>query len=202
MHVPPRAGLHFGNTFCRAPNLARLGMGASLSRAAGAHVRRICNRRAIDVLARLMGQWLSERPGQQFVIGRRPGPGGDIAADAGCVRLRTVMRCAPSAPITRSMRPVTKKLNFNLLRDVEQAGIYRVSLVMELHPSFPARTAPEFIAYAKADLGKVQSLALGRSRSPGGRGKSALLEAESAIDLFQEEAPVLACTRGLSRRLS
>jgi tripartite-type tricarboxylate transporter receptor subunit TctC len=99
--------------------------------------------------------------------------------------------------------PVTKKLNFNLLRDVELvAGIYRVSLVMELHPSFPARTAPEFIAYAKADLGKVQSLALGRSRSPGGRGKSALLEAESAIDLFQEEAPVLACTRGLSRRLS
>ena len=112
---------------------------------------------AIDVLARRTGQWFSERPGQQFVIGNRPGGGGNIAAD-------TVVR-APlegySLLVIGANNAINathyQKLSFNLLRDValSVADIYRVRQVMELDPSFPARTVPEFIAYAKANLGKV-----------------------------------------------
>src|SRR5215831_19454441 len=111
---------------------------------------------AIDVLARLIAQRLSERLGQQFIIENRPGAGGNIAPDA-VVRAPadgyTLLVIGANNAIDASLY---KKLNFNLLRDVAPvAGIYRVRQVMEVHPSFPARTIAEFIAYAKANPGKI-----------------------------------------------
>ncbi len=111
---------------------------------------------APDILARLFGQWLSDRLGQPFVIENRTGAGGNIATEAvvlapadGHTLLLTSMGNAVNASLF-------ERLNYNFLRDVAPvAGISREPLGMEVHPSFPAKTVSEFITYAKANPGKV-----------------------------------------------
>ena len=109
-----------------------------------------------DITARLMGQWLSERLGQAFVIENRPGAGGTIAVDS-------VVRSPPdgytllltSSPDAYN-ESLYNNLKFNYIRDIAPvAGVIRVPNVMVVHPSFPAKTVPEFIAYAKANPGKI-----------------------------------------------
>jgi len=111
---------------------------------------------AIDILARLIGQKLSDRLGQQFVVENRPGAGGNLAVEA-VVRAPadgyTVLVIGANNAINATLYD---NLNFNLIRDiVPVAGIYRVPQVMEVNPAFPAKTVPEFIAYAKANPGKI-----------------------------------------------
>jgi tripartite-type tricarboxylate transporter receptor subunit TctC len=110
----------------------------------------------VDIVARLIGQWLSERLGQQFIIENRPGAGTNIATEA-------VVR-APADGYTLLLVNVANAVNatlydnliFNFIRDVAPvAGIMVVPNVMVVHPSVPAKTVPEFIAYAKANLGKI-----------------------------------------------
>jgi tripartite-type tricarboxylate transporter receptor subunit TctC len=119
-----------------------------------------------DIVARLIGQKLSERLGQQFVIENRPGAGGIIAAEA-------VMNAPPDgymllvagAPQAISTS-LYESLNFNLVRDVAPvASIVRVPLVMEVNPAVPAKTVPEFIAYAKASPGKLNMASGGNGTS-------------------------------------
>ena len=117
---------------------------------------------APDVLKRLMGQWLSERLGQPFIVENRPGATGNLATEA-VVRAPadgyTLLSVGPSDAINASLYD---KLNFNFLRDIAPvAGIIRVSNVMVVHPSFPAKTVPEFIAYAKANPGKLNFASAG-----------------------------------------
>jgi tripartite-type tricarboxylate transporter receptor subunit TctC len=109
-----------------------------------------------DITARVMGQWLSERLGQQIVIENRGGAGSNIAVEA--------MIGAPPDGYTLLIVGATnainatlyEKLNFNFIRDIAPvAGIIRVPLIMEVHPSVPAKTVAEFIAYAKARPGKI-----------------------------------------------
>jgi tripartite-type tricarboxylate transporter receptor subunit TctC len=109
-----------------------------------------------DITARLMGQWLSERMGQNFLIDNRSGAAGNIGTEA-------VVR-APADGYTILLTGTTdftnatayEKLSFNFVRDIAPvAGIIRAPLVMEVNPSVPARTVPEFIAYAKANPGKI-----------------------------------------------
>ena len=109
-----------------------------------------------DITARLMGQWLSERLGQPFVIENRPGAGTNVATEA-VVNAGpdgyTILFVAPSAAINATLY---EKLNFNFIRDLAPiAGIMRIPNVMVVNPSVPARTVPEFIAYAKANPGKI-----------------------------------------------
>ena len=111
---------------------------------------------AIDILARLIGQKLSDRLGQQFVVENRPGAGGNLAVEA-VVRAPadgyTLLVIGANNAINATLYD---NLNFNLFRDiVPVAGIYRVPQVMEVNPAFPAKTVPEFIAYAKANPGKI-----------------------------------------------
>jgi tripartite-type tricarboxylate transporter receptor subunit TctC len=111
---------------------------------------------AIDILARLIGQKLSDRLGQQFVVENRPGAGGNLAVEA-VVRAPadgyTLLVIGANNAINATLYD---NLNFNLIRDiVPVAGIYRVPQVMEVNPAFPAKTVPEFIAYAKANPGKI-----------------------------------------------
>jgi tripartite-type tricarboxylate transporter receptor subunit TctC len=115
-----------------------------------------------DILARLMGQWLSERLGQQFIIDNRPGAGSNIATEA-------VVR-APADGYTLLMAGTPNavnvtlydKLSFNFLRDIAPvAGIIRVPFVMAVNPTFPAKTVPEFIGYAKANPGKINYASVG-----------------------------------------
>src|SRR5215510_6816828 len=105
-----------------------------------------------DILARLMGQWLSERLGQPFVVENRPGMSGNIATEA-VVRAPadgyTILLVGPANAISGSLYP---NLSFNFLRDIAPvAGIAREALVMLVHPSVPAKSVAEFIAYAKAN---------------------------------------------------
>jgi tripartite-type tricarboxylate transporter receptor subunit TctC len=115
-----------------------------------------------DIATRLMGQWLSERLGQPFVIENRPGAASNIGTEA-------VAR-APSDGYTLLAVTATNtvnatlydKLNFNLNRDIATiAGILRSPLVLEVHPSVPVNTVPEFIAYAKANSGKISMASFG-----------------------------------------
>jgi tripartite-type tricarboxylate transporter receptor subunit TctC len=115
-----------------------------------------------DITARLIGQWLSERLGQPFIIDNRPGGGGNIGTEA-------VVR-APADGYTLLMVSTTHatnaalydKLNFDLIRDIAPiAGVFRGAFVMVVHPSVPARSVSEFIAYAKANAGKVNMASSG-----------------------------------------
>jgi tripartite-type tricarboxylate transporter receptor subunit TctC len=122
---------------------------------------------ATDITARLIGQWLSERLGQQFVIENRPGAGGNIGTEA-------VVRAAPDGytllyVTTANAVSATlfDKLNFNFIRDIAPvAPIVRFPYIMVVNPSIPAKTLPEFIAYAKANPGKINMASPGIGSTP------------------------------------
>src|SRR5262245_31686953 len=115
-----------------------------------------------DILARLVGQWLSERLGQPFVIDNRPGGGGNIGTEA-------VVRAPPDGYTLLLVSGANlinaalyDKLNFNFIRDIAPiASIIRVPHVTVVHPSVPAKTVPEFIAYAEANPGKISMASAG-----------------------------------------
>ena len=109
-----------------------------------------------DITARLLGQWLSERLSQPFVIESRPGASTNIATEA-VVRAPpdgyTLLLVAPANAINATLY---EKLNFNFIRDIAPvAGIIRFPNVMVVNPSVPAKTVPEFIVYAKAHPGRL-----------------------------------------------
>jgi tripartite-type tricarboxylate transporter receptor subunit TctC len=117
---------------------------------------------AFDILARLIGQSLSERLGQPFVIDNRPGAGGTIGTES-VVRARpdgyTLLVTGSPDAINATLY---EHLNFNFIRDMAPvAGIGRGPNVMVVHPSFPAKTVPEFIAYAKANPGRISMASAG-----------------------------------------
>jgi len=109
-----------------------------------------------DIVARLMGQWLSEQLGQAVVIENRPGAASSIATETVVRALPdgyTLLFVAPSSAINATLY---EKLNFNFIRDIAPVvGIIRIPNVMVVNPSVPANTVPEFIAYAKSNPGKV-----------------------------------------------
>lgn len=121
---------------------------------------------ANDVSARIIGQWLSERLGQQFVIENRPGAGTNVGTEA-------AIRSAPDgytlliAGSNAAINPgVFKSLNFNFIQDTAPIGsIVRVPQLMQVHPGVPANTVPEFIAHAKANPGKI-AMGSGGNGSP------------------------------------
>jgi tripartite-type tricarboxylate transporter receptor subunit TctC len=122
---------------------------------------------ATDITARLVGQWLSERLGQQFIIENRPGAGGNIGTEA-------VVRAAPDGH-TLVMAgnfnawnvALYDKLSFNFLKDIAPiASIIRFPTVMVVNPSVPAKTLPEFIAYAKSNPGKINIASSGIGSGP------------------------------------
>jgi len=109
-----------------------------------------------DIMARLMGQWLSERLGQPFVVENRPGANGNIATEA-VVRAPadgyTLLLVLPSHTVNAALY---QNLPYNFLRDIAPvAGISHDAFVMVVNPSFPVHSVPEFIAYAKAHAGKI-----------------------------------------------
>jgi tripartite-type tricarboxylate transporter receptor subunit TctC len=116
----------------------------------------------LDILARLLGQWLAERLGQPFVVENKSGATGRIATEA-VVRAapdgHTLLVAVPANVIDAILR---SNSNFDFSRDIAPvAGIYRVPYVMDLHPSVPAKTVAEFIAYAKARPGKINMASAG-----------------------------------------
>jgi tripartite-type tricarboxylate transporter receptor subunit TctC len=120
-----------------------------------------------DIVARLMGQWLSERLGQPFVIENRTGAGGNLGTEAvvksppdGYTLLLVVAANAINAALY-------EKLNFSFIRDIAPvAGLSGTAWIMEVHPSLPVRTVPEFIAYAKVNPGKLNMASGGTGTLP------------------------------------
>ena len=121
----------------------------------------------VDITARLIGQWLSERLGQSFVTENRPGAGGNIGTEA-------VVNAPPDgytlllATVPNAVNgALYGKLNFSFIRDIAPvAGVIRVPMVILMNPSLPARTVPEFIAYTKANPGKVNMASAGIGSAP------------------------------------
>src|SRR6516162_1476238 len=135
-----------------------------------------------DIVARLIGQSLSERLGQSFVIENRAGASGNIATEA-------VVRASPDGYTLLLMGTVNAvnasmlKLNFDFIRDiVPVASIVRVPLVMEVHPSVPTKTVPEFIAYAKANPGKINMASAGTGALTHVAGE--MFKTMAGVDLF------------------
>ena len=126
----------------------------------------------LDIVARLIGQWLSERLGQQFIIENRPGAGTNIATE-------TVVRAAPDGHTLLMVTPANainatlyERLNFNFIRDITPvASIARTPNVMVVNRAVPAKSVPEFIAHAKANPGKL-------SMASGGTGTASHMAGE------------------------
>jgi tripartite-type tricarboxylate transporter receptor subunit TctC len=121
----------------------------------------------VDITARLIGQWFTDRLGQSFITENRPGAGGNIgteavvnaAADGYTLLLATV----PNA-VNAALYP---KLNFNFIRDIAPVGgIIRVPMIIMVHPSLPVSTVPELIAYAKDNPGKITMASAGNGSAP------------------------------------
>jgi tripartite-type tricarboxylate transporter receptor subunit TctC len=117
---------------------------------------------AFDITARLIGQWLSERLGQSFVIENRPGAGGNVASEAAVKAPAdgyTILLCGVPNAISATLYD---KLNYDVARDLAPVGaVSRAPNVMVVNPSVPAKSVPEFIAYAKANPGKINMASSG-----------------------------------------
>jgi tripartite-type tricarboxylate transporter receptor subunit TctC len=145
-----------------------------------------------DIIARLLGQWMTERLRQSFIIENRPGAGSNIATEA-------VVR-APADGYTllwvgtfnATNAALYEKLNFNFIREIAPvAGIIRTALVVVVHPSFPAKTVPQFIAYAKANPRKVNMASAGNGSTSHISGE--LFKMMAGVDMvhlpYRGEAP-------------
>ena len=148
----------------------------------------------VDITARLIGQWLADRLGQSFITENRPGADGNIGtesvAHAPPDGYMLLLATVPNA-VNATLYP---NLNFIFIRDTAPvAGIIRVPMVLLVHPSVPAKTVPEFIAYAKANPGKVNMASAGVGSAPHMAG--ALFNAMAGVDLvhvpYRGQGPAL-----------
>jgi tripartite-type tricarboxylate transporter receptor subunit TctC len=135
-----------------------------------------------DILARLMGQWLSERLGQTFVVDNRPGAGGNIGTES-VVQAPpdgyTLLQVGPSHAINATL---FEKLNFNFIRDIAPiATLVSQPQIMLTHPSVPTKTTLEFIAYAKRNPGKLNMASAGTGTGPHMTGE--LFKMMAGVDL-------------------
>ena len=166
MKLPRRNFLHLAASAAALPTVARIAWAQTYPTRPVRFVAAFAAGGGSDILSRLMGQALSERLGQPFVIENRPGAAGNIGTEA-------VVR-APADGYTLLLvggwnainATLYDKLSFNFIRDIAPvAGISREPNVIAVHPSVPAKTIPEFIAYAKANPGKV-NMASGGNGAP------------------------------------
>jgi tripartite-type tricarboxylate transporter receptor subunit TctC len=156
MALPRRRFLQFAAAAVAAPAVARSAFAQGYPTRSVRLIIGYTPGGSADITARLMGQWLTERMGQPFVVESRPGGGTNIATEA-------VVRAAPDgytlllvAPANAINATLYEKLNYDFIRDTTPiAGLIRFPNVMEVNPAVPAKSVPEFIAYAKANPGKI-----------------------------------------------
>jgi tripartite-type tricarboxylate transporter receptor subunit TctC len=157
MKLPRRKFLHLAAGAAALPSVSRMAWAQTYPTRPVRFVVGFPAGSAVDVLAHPIGQWLAERLGQQFVIENRAGAAGNVAAGE-VVRASpdgyTILMVGPANAINAALYD---KLDFNFIRDIAPvASLVRIPCVMVVHPSFPVKTVPEFIAYAKANPGKIK----------------------------------------------
>src|SRR5262245_27134053 len=162
MKLPRRNFLHLAAGAAALPAISRAARAQAYPSRPVRLIVPVAPAGATDILARLMGQWLSDRLGQPFVIDNRPGGGSKIGTEA-VVRAPadgyTLLLVANTAAINATLYD---KLNYNFIRDIAPvASIIRAPYVMAVNPTVPAKTVPEFIAYAKANPGKITMASTG-----------------------------------------
>jgi tripartite-type tricarboxylate transporter receptor subunit TctC len=184
MKLPRREFLHLFATAIALPAAARLAWAETYPARPVHIIVGFAAGGPNDISARLIAQWLSERLGQQFIVENRPGAGGNVATEL-------VVR-APADGYTLLLVPAPAainatlydNLNFNFIRDVAPvAGILRVPEVMVVNPAVPANTVPEFIAYAKANPGKINIASAGNGTVPHVAGE--LFKFMTGVDLVR-----------------
>jgi tripartite-type tricarboxylate transporter receptor subunit TctC len=184
MKLPRREFLHLFATAIALPAAARLAWAETYPARPVHIIVGFAAGGPNDISARLIAQWLSERLGQQFIVENRPGAGGNVATEL-------VVR-APADGYTLLLVPAPAainatlydNLNFNFIRDVAPvAGILRVPEVMVVNPAVPANTVPEFIAYAKANPGKINMASAGNGTVPHVAGE--LFKFMTGVDLVR-----------------
>jgi tripartite-type tricarboxylate transporter receptor subunit TctC len=184
MKLPRREFLHISAAAIALPAVARLAL-AETYPARPVHIMvGFAAGGPNDISARLIGQWLSERLGQQFVVENRPGAGGNVATEL-VVRATadgyTLLLVPAPAAINATLYD---NLNFNFIRDIAPvAGILRVPEVMVVNPAVPANTVPEFVAYAKANPGKINMASAGNGTVPHVAGE--LFKFMTGVDLVR-----------------
>jgi tripartite-type tricarboxylate transporter receptor subunit TctC len=156
MKLPRRNFLHLAASAAALPAVSRFAFAQAYPSRPVRLIVTVAAGSSPDIIARLIGQWLTERLGQPFVIENRPGAGGNIGTEA-VVRAPadgyTLLLCGP---MNATNAALYDKLNFDFIRDIAPvAGVLRGPSVLVIHPSVPAKSVPEFIAYAKANTGKV-----------------------------------------------
>jgi len=165
--LPRRQFLHLAAGTAALPALSRLARAQAYPRRPVRIIVGFAAGGGADIAARLIGQWLSDRLGQSFVVENRPGAGSNIGTEAVLNALPdgyTLLLATLSNAVNTTLY---ERLNFRFTRDITPiAGIIRVPHVILVHPSVPAKTVPEFIAYAKANPGKV-NMATGGNGSSG-----------------------------------
>src|SRR6516165_1469945 len=162
MKLPRRRFLHLAAGVAALPVVSRIAWAQAYPSRPVKIIVPFAPAGSTDIVARLMGQWLSERLGQQFVVENRPGAGTNIGTEAVVTAPAdgyTLLLAGPANVISMTLYD---KLNFNFTRDIAPiASIMRFPFVMEVHPSVPAKTVPEFMAYAKATPGKLNMASAG-----------------------------------------
>jgi len=162
MKLPRRRFLHLATGAIALPTISQIARAQTYPTRPVRFIVAFAAGGANDIVARLIGQWLSERLGQPFIIENRPGAGSNIGTEV-------VARAPPDGYMLLMVgapnainATLYEKLPFNFIRDITPvAGILRVPLVMEVHPSVPVHTVPEFIAFAKANPAKINYASAG-----------------------------------------
>src|SRR5262245_61515317 len=183
MKLPRRNFLHLAASAVALPAMPRIARAQAYPSRPVRIIEGFGAGSALDIVARLIGQSLSEQLGQSFVIENRSGASSNIAAEA-------VARASPDgytllliSTANAINTALYEKLNFSFIRDiVPVASIVRVPLVMEVHPSVPAKTVPEFIAYAKANPGKINTASAGTGALTHMAGE--MFKMMAGVDLF------------------
>jgi tripartite-type tricarboxylate transporter receptor subunit TctC len=162
MKLPRRTFLHLAAGAAALPAISRMARAQAYPTRPVRIIVGFAPGGAADIMARLIGQWLSERLGQQFVIENRPGAGGNIGTEAAVRAPADGYTLLLAHSINAINATLYEKLNFNFIQDIAPVTSFASgALVMVVNPSVPARTVPEFIAYAKANPGKINMASQG-----------------------------------------
>jgi tripartite-type tricarboxylate transporter receptor subunit TctC len=181
MTLPRRRFLHWAASALAWPAMSRAAWAQSYPARPVRIVVGLAPGSSPDIIARLIGQWLSERLGQTFIVENRPGGGGSIATEA-------VLRAPPDGHTlllvsgTNAINATLNKSSFDFVRDVAPiASISSAPNVMVVHPSVEVRTVAEFIAYAKSNPGKINMASAGNGSQPHAAGE--LFKMMAGIDM-------------------